>query len=84
MRTRDRLKADNPLAATVDGFDAALVGVVYRFGSQPVALYDRTKCIEILMEQGMSYDAAVDNFETNVADAWVGVATPAYCILDGD
>lgn len=60
-----------------DGFDEALVGYVERFGVEPMALYDRTKYIEILARD-MTYDEAVEHFEFNVIGAWVGEKTPAF------
>lgn len=70
-------------AMTADGFEAALVGYVTRFGfPNPVALYDQDKCIQILMERdGMGADEASEFFEVNVLGAWVGDGTPAFARL---
>jgi hypothetical protein len=65
-----------------DGFENALIGYVERFGSPPVALYDREKCTQILMERdGMDYLGAVEFFEYNTIGAWVGETTPAFATL---
>jgi len=65
-----------------DGFEDALMGTVSRFGMQKVALYDRAKCIEILMERdGMTYEGAEEYFSFNVIGAWVGEGTPAFAEL---
>jgi hypothetical protein len=66
---------------TFDGFDAAIVGLVERFGMGPVVLYDRQKCIEVLLGQGMDHDGAEEYFDFNVAGAWVGEGTPAFVTL---
>ena len=70
-------------ALTADGFEAALVGFVTRFGfPSPVALYDQDECIRILMNRdGMGADEAVEFFEFNVFGAWVGDGTPAFTRL---
>tara|TARA_R110002096_G_scaffold408833_1_gene608075 strand:+ start:873 stop:1121 length:249 start_codon:yes stop_codon:yes gene_type:complete len=61
------------------GFEDAFIGVSSRFGSsEPVATYDRDACIEILMRDGGSREAAVDHFEYNVAGSWVGEGTPIF------
>jgi len=61
--------------------DEAFVGVVERFGMEPIALYDYHKCIEIYMEDGMTYDEAVDFFGFNTIGAWIGDRTPAFVTL---
>jgi hypothetical protein len=67
---------------TADGFDEAILGVVYRKGMETVTLYDRGKCIRILMTRdGMSEEEADEFFAFNVEDAWVGEATPAWAML---
>jgi hypothetical protein len=67
-----------------DGFDEALIGYVERFGNEgrvQVALYDRRKCIEILMQGGMDLEGAVEHFEFNVIGAYVGEYTPAFATI---
>jgi len=66
-----------------DGFDEAFIGIVQRFGMEdPIALYDRDKCIEILMERdGMTWEGAEEFFGFNVIGAWVGDETPAFATL---
>jgi hypothetical protein len=65
-----------------DGYEDALIGYVERFGMGPVALYDRNKCIEILMKRdGMTGEEAEEFFEFNTIGAWVGEATPAFMVI---
>jgi len=67
---------------TANGFDEAILGIVYRKGMEPITLYDRGKCIRILMTRdGMDREGAEEFFSFNVDDSWVGEATPAYAIL---
>ena len=65
-----------------NGFEEAVVGLVERFGMEAVVLYDRDKCIQILMDRdGMDYDGATEFLDSNVIGAWVGDATPAFATL---
>jgi hypothetical protein len=65
-----------------DGLERALIGYVERFGMEPVALYDRDRCIEILMEDSdVTEEEAVEYFDFNVAGAWVGTSTPAFAVI---
>ena len=55
-----------------------MIGVGQQF-NKALAVYDRQKCIEILMERdGMSDEEAVEYFEYNVTGAWVGEYTPIF------
>lgn len=75
------LQENHPEALTADGFDDAVIGVVTRFGMDPVVLYDTDKCLAKLMEGGTSYEDAVEHFEFNTLGAWVGPYTPAFAML---
>lgn len=70
-------------AVVADGFEDALIGYVERaVGMGPVALYDKDKCIQILMERdGMDYEGALECVDFNVIQAWVGQGTPAFATL---
>ena len=58
--------------------DKAFVGFVERSGQPAAACYDRQKVIEILIDQGMSSEDAVEYFEFNINGAYVGEYTPFY------
>lgn len=63
------------------GFEDALIGWVQRF-SATVPLYDRERCIEILMQRdGMDYEGTNEFFDFNVVGAWVGDGTPAFATV---
>ena len=66
----------NPDAIMYDGFDAALLGIVARCSTEPLALYDREKCIKILTDRGLSWSDAEDYFCFNVEGCWAGPHTP--------
>jgi len=61
---------------TADGFDAALVGCTY--GTNVVAVYDIQRMIEVLVNEGMEHDDAVEFLEYNVVSAYLGDKTPLY------
>jgi hypothetical protein len=59
-----------------DGFDDAFLGIGRQF-DRPIAVYDRSKCIDILQEN-MSEEEAEEYFQYNVEGAWVGENTPIF------
>lgn len=61
---------------TADGFEDALVGCTY--GANVVAVYDINKMIEVLIEEGMEYEDAIEFLDYNVVGAYVGDKTPQY------
>lgn len=84
MSIREALAEIDEGILTADGFDDALLGYAERCGQPVLAVYDRDKCIEILMKRdGASYEEAVEFFEFNVVGAWVGERTPLFlCRLE--
>ena len=72
----DFLEELNPDALMYDGFEGALVGIASRCSTLPLALYDRSRCIQILVNQGMSHEEAEDYFCYNVEGCWAGPNTP--------
>jgi hypothetical protein len=61
---------------TVDGFDNAVIGIDIL--SMRV-IYSVYKCIEILKEEGLSEEDAMEYFTYNVSGAYVGEKTPIWC-----
>ena len=82
MITKDELAEDYPDMLFCDGFDEALIGTVSRFGMETVALYDRTKIIEVLMRDGLTWEEAEEHFSFNIIGAWAGENTPAFSEMD--
>ncbi len=58
-----------------DGFDDAVIGVDL---NSMRLIYSMTRCIEILVEEGMSLEDALDHFSYNVSSAYVGEKTPIW------
>jgi hypothetical protein len=75
----------NEEALLADGFEDALLGYCERCGTNPVALYDQDKCIEILMKRdGMTREDAEEYFSFNTLGGFVGKASPMFAkILRG-
>lgn len=68
----------------IDGMDDAYVGRLYRSGQPVIAVYDKMKCIKILVERdGMTRDEAFEFFEFNIEGAWMGDNTPGVLVLEG-
>ncbi len=59
-----------------DGFDDAIIG--YHTSSERL-IYSVKKCIQILMEEGMTEEDALEHFSYNVEGAYVGEKTPIWC-----
>jgi len=70
---------DDECIMLADGFENAFLGIAIQFGNPPHAVYDRKKCIDILMEDdNMSYEEAEEYFQFNVEGAYVGKSTPSF------
>lgn len=61
-----------------DGFDDAIIGVGSRCSQPDILVYDRSKVLDILISEGMTYEEADEFFEFNVGGAWVGELTPIW------
>jgi len=62
-----------------NGFEDAFLGEAMRYGfNGRVAAYDYGKCLDILMQDGMTYEEAEEFFSYNTLGAWVGEQTPVF------
>lgn len=65
-----------------DGLEDAFIGVGSIYSEPPVAVYDREKCVQVLMARdGMDYEDAVEFLEFNTFGAYVGPQTPMFITL---
>jgi hypothetical protein len=79
--TLEDLSDENPDALLLDGFEDAYIGAAVRCAQPPLAVYDRDKCIEVLVQRdGMTVEDAEEYFEFNVSGAWVGPHTPLILV----
>lgn len=60
-----------------EGLEEAIIGIGRQYTNAPCVIYDRQKCIEILTRD-MSHEEAIEYFEFNVQQAYVGEATPIF------
>ena len=74
----DELAEVNPEALLADGFEAAYLGYVINTHHKSVAVYDAIRCVEILMEDGMTEDEANEYLEFNTFCAYVGPNGPLF------
>ena len=58
-----------------DGFNEAVIGVDEKTMR---LIYFVGRCIEILVEDGMTMEDAMEYFDFNVSGAWVGDKTPIW------
>ena len=76
-KTLEKFLHDDETVLLADGFEDAFVGIGRQFG-KPVGVYDKIKCIQILINDGMSEDEANEYFSFNVEGAYVGESTPIF------
>ena len=66
----------------MDGYDDCVIGILERFGTEPVVLYDKEKVIKKIMDEspGGSYEEAVEHYEFNQLGGWHGDKTPGFLV----
>lgn len=62
----------------MDGYDDCVVGVIERYGMDPLLCYDKQKVLSKLQDDGMSYEEAEEFWAYNQLGAWVGDTTPSF------
>ena len=68
-------------ALIMDGFDDCAIGILERFGMEPVVLYDKELVIQKLVDEGCdSYEGALEYYEHNQLGAWHGNKTPGFLV----
>ena len=66
-----------PDSLLANGFDSCIIGITQGTDSGRV-VYDVDKMVEVCMEDGMTYEDAVEYLEFNTLNAYVGEYTPVY------
>jgi hypothetical protein len=61
----------------VEGFDQALLGYTEQFG-EVISVYDEKRCIDLLIEKGMTETEASDYYYYNMATKYCGSKTPLF------
>ena len=67
-----------------DHLEDAFLGIGYRCGEEPIAVYDMHKVLEVLMSQGMTREEAQENMDFNILGQWVGDQTPLFLEIDDE
>ena len=82
MDAKDRLEfiEDNyPDVLIADGFDDAIMGIVERYGTNPVVLYNKDKCLKTLQNRdGMSESEAIEFYYYNIVGSYMVEHTPCF------
>lgn len=77
----EEIAEHNPKAAVFDGHDNAILGMVKQHGKFCLILYDPLKIIDNLMvNEGMTHEDAVEYFHYNIEGAYGGKNTPAMLV----
>ena len=72
-------------ALLADGLEDAFIGFGNVCGEPPVAVYDRERCVQVLMARdGMDYETAMEFLEFNTFGAHMGPQTPMFITLMED
>ena len=67
---------DDEIFLKADGFDEAIIGVDE---TQMKLIYSVSKCLDILIEEGLTEEDALEHFNFNVSGSYVGEKTPIWC-----
>ena len=73
------LGVENALVMT--GFDDCVIGVLERYGMEPVVVYDKETVIHQLIAEGCdSYEGALEYYEFNQLAGWHGPKPPGFLV----
>jgi hypothetical protein len=80
------LAEDGEEVLLCDGLEAALLGVQQTFEDGGIAyraIYSLRRCVEVMVEGGLTYDDALEDLSFNTLGAYAGKTTPSF-LLDLD
>jgi hypothetical protein len=79
---REKLQADFAdiplLFLEEEIYDSAIIGVICGKAHATAVAYDYEKVIEANVKSGMTYDEAIEYFDFNQVDAYMGDNTPVF------
>ena len=82
MSIRESLQeehSDTPLLFMTEvEYDDAIIGVIEGKAHCPTIAYDYERVIDINVEMGMNYEEALEYFDYNQIDAYMGENTPVF------
>lgn len=59
-----------------DNLDNALIGIGNQHTKPPIAIYSLRLIIETLINDGLTYEEAIEYTDYNITGAWLGEQTP--------
>lgn len=63
----------------IDNFDNCIIGIIERCSQPNIICYDRDAIIkQIISEEQMTLEEAIEHFEFNIKGAWIGEDTPCF------
>tara|TARA_R110000824_G_scaffold13799_1_gene59454 strand:- start:150 stop:485 length:336 start_codon:yes stop_codon:yes gene_type:complete len=72
-------------ALVMTGYDDCAIGILERFGMEPIVLYDKELVIQKLLDGGIStYEEALEFYEFNQLGGWHGDKTPGFLVRLSD
>ena len=74
---KDIIAEHNEEALTMDGYDAAIIGMCHQFGRPSVVAYDKEKVIKMLMKD-MDREDAEEFWSYNQLGSGMGENTPVF------
>lgn len=78
MNTKIEIPEGAALLEPRSDFDKAIIGTVEQFGKPESVVYNKRFVLEILGDQGMTDDEALEFFEFNVLGACIGEQMPVF------
>ena len=82
MNVKDKLQfiyEGYPDVLIADGFDKAIMGIVERSGMNPVVLYNKNKCIDIMIKRDkMTEEEAIEFYYYNIVGSHMGDYTHRF------
>jgi hypothetical protein len=78
MTTIEEATELNEEMIKMDGFDDCVLGICHRYGQPPILAYDFDKVILKLMDDGMTYEEAIEYWDYNQIGAYIGESTPCF------
>jgi hypothetical protein len=79
----DYIEANYPGEEVIvyDEYAEAFIGIGYQ-QHNPIAIYDRDKALECLIDDETDYESAAEHFSFNTQGAWLGNGTPIFISLN--
>ena len=59
-------------------YDECIVGIGYRFSDGPLVIYSVERVLAVLQGDGMDEEGAIEWFDFNIINSWVGDKTPIF------